>query len=139
MNIWNDPWIPSSLDRKVITPRGKTVLSKVIDLIDPVTSQWDEDLIMNIFNPVDARRILQIPINFQAFEDFIAWHLTRNGVFSIWTVHHGEWIHKYRGHATGELSLSSAMQPAIWRQLWKLQVPRKIQFFVGELSMESFP
>jgi hypothetical protein len=37
INIWNDPWIPSSADRKIVTPRGTTVLTKVCELISPIT------------------------------------------------------------------------------------------------------
>lgn len=129
MNIWRDPWIPSSPDRKVITPRGHTVISRVVALIDPVATQWDEQLIRDIFYPVDANRILQIPINFQAFDDFIAWHLTKHGKFSVRSAYMEQWSHKYRGHSLGDLTSSSTMHLAIWKQLWDLQVPRKIQFF----------
>ena len=37
INIWSDPWIPSSPNRMIITPRGQTVVSVVSDLIDPHT------------------------------------------------------------------------------------------------------
>ena len=37
INIWNDPWIPSSVTRKLITHRGETMLSKVDELINPYT------------------------------------------------------------------------------------------------------
>jgi hypothetical protein len=30
------PWIPTSPDRKIITPRGDCVLTKVNELIDPI-------------------------------------------------------------------------------------------------------
>ena len=29
INIWNDPWVPSRRDRKVITARGQTILYRV--------------------------------------------------------------------------------------------------------------
>ena len=80
VNIWSDPWVPASPDRKVISNRGQTILSVVSDLIDPHTGAWDEPLIRSIFNPVDARRIMQIPINHNAFDDFIAWNQIE-GVF----------------------------------------------------------
>jgi hypothetical protein len=44
INIWNDPWIPSSADRKIVTPRGTTVLTKVCELISPITETWDEHM-----------------------------------------------------------------------------------------------
>jgi hypothetical protein len=45
INIYSDPWIPSSPDRRIITPRGEVVLTKVAELIDPITGRWDEELL----------------------------------------------------------------------------------------------
>jgi hypothetical protein len=42
INIWTDPWIPSSPSRKVTSQRGTTIYTKVSDLIDPVTGFWDQ-------------------------------------------------------------------------------------------------
>jgi hypothetical protein len=44
----------------------------VSDLINPLTGSWDEQLLHELFNSPDVNRILQIPINSQGFEDFIA-------------------------------------------------------------------
>jgi hypothetical protein len=52
--------------------RGNTVYTKVSDLINPLTGSWDEQLLHELFNSPDVNRILQIPINSQGFEDFIA-------------------------------------------------------------------
>lgn len=62
INIWNDVWIPNCADRKVITPKGAHLLSKVVALIDPATDNWHENLIMQMFGPIDAHRILAIPL-----------------------------------------------------------------------------
>ena len=42
INIWDDPWIPSSESRRIITPKGGTILSKVEELIHPhrVSGMW---------------------------------------------------------------------------------------------------
>jgi hypothetical protein len=45
INIWNDPWIPTSPNRRVVTPRGFTLLTKVSQLLDPISGQWDEELV----------------------------------------------------------------------------------------------
>jgi hypothetical protein len=37
IDIWNDPWIQNSPGGMVITPRGNIVLSKVEELISPIT------------------------------------------------------------------------------------------------------
>ena len=43
-------------------------------LIDPASGTWDEQLITSIFNALDARMILLIPMNCDTFEHFLAWH-----------------------------------------------------------------
>jgi hypothetical protein len=57
VHIWNDPWIPSSDDRKIMTHRGGCLLSKV-------------------------RPVLHIPLYLGAFDYFLSWHGTRTGIFS---------------------------------------------------------
>ena len=83
IDIWNDPWIPSSVTRKPITQRGATMLSKVDELVNPHTGQWDEELIRDIFSLVDVHRILQIQLNPHMLEDFVAWNYTCSGTFSV--------------------------------------------------------
>jgi len=53
-NIWADPWIPRGCIRKPITPRGSSLLTKVSELIDPSTGDWDEQLVTDTFWPEDV-------------------------------------------------------------------------------------
>lgn len=55
---------------------------RVDELINPVHSTWDVDLVRSIFWPMDAYRILQILIT-SGTEDFVAWHYNKNGLFSV--------------------------------------------------------
>jgi hypothetical protein len=55
VNIWNDPWIPRNNTRRVVTPRGGSILCKVADLIDPITCSWDEQLVKDTFWEEDAK------------------------------------------------------------------------------------
>jgi hypothetical protein len=130
INIWTDPWIPSSPDRKVISARGAALLSKVSDLIDPITGQWDATLLGDLFNPVDVGRILQIPINNQGFDDFVAWSLTLHGRFTVRSAYHAQWRHQFGGSAS-QLALPgrSAINP-VWKIVWKLKIPSKVKKFV---------
>jgi hypothetical protein len=93
IQIWKDPWIPASPDRKIVTPRGECILTRVCELIDPVTGRWDDELLQSNFHPIDVERILQTPLNHNVFEDFLAWHHTRSGVFSVRSAYHVEWKH----------------------------------------------
>ena len=62
INIWRDAWIPHGVFHRPITPRGRTVCTKVSELINPYSGSWDEDLIGDIFWEEDAKNILAIPI-----------------------------------------------------------------------------
>jgi hypothetical protein len=61
VHIYSDPWIPSSATRKIITPRGTGIYTKVADLIDPTTGYWDIELLNSLFFDIDVKRILEIP------------------------------------------------------------------------------
>lgn len=95
VSIWNNRWIPLSPDQRVIIIHGHTMVSSVNDLVNPMTGAWDDDLIKTIFNPVDARRILQISLNYGAFEDFIAWNPDHKGYFLVRSVYRVHWIRTF--------------------------------------------
>lgn len=139
INIWSDPWVPSSPDRKVITPRGQALLTRVNELIDPNSGTWDEALIRMIFSPVDARRILQIPLNHHAFEDFIAWHPDRRGLFSVRSAYHVQWMHTFGARANNVSRPGGSAIPAVWSALWKLTIPRKTLIFCWRLLHGILP
>ena len=81
-NIWADPWIPRGCIRKPITPRGSSLLTKVSELIDPSTGDWDEQLVTNTFWAEDASVILTIPIDVDMV-DWPVWHFDPMGKFSV--------------------------------------------------------
>jgi hypothetical protein len=88
INMWQDPWIPSSPDRKLITPRGASIYTKVSDLIDPVSEQWDEEVLRSLLSPVDVNRILQIPLHNRGFDDFVAWGFSKHGRYTVRSGYH---------------------------------------------------
>jgi ribonuclease HI len=129
INIWTDKWIPQSQDRMVITPRGGTVYTKVSELIDPSTGSWDLQLLNEIFLSVDVGRIIQIPINIQGFDDFIAWSFTRHGRYTVRSGYHLQWRHNF-GSRANQLSLPGASpQNPVWKELWRLKIPSKVKIF----------
>ena len=56
----------------IITPRGNQLLSKVSDLIDPATGQWDVPLVEQTFWPIDVERVLALPLPTHDMSDFVA-------------------------------------------------------------------
>jgi hypothetical protein len=65
-----------------MTPKGSNLLQYVSDLINPIDGQWDTDLIESIFWPIDAHRILQIPLTLER-EDLVAWHYNKIVLFTV--------------------------------------------------------
>jgi hypothetical protein len=83
--------------RKIDTVRGQVIFRKVSDFIDPISSEWDEALIWDIFNPLEIQKVLQIPLSQNLEEDFVAWHKTKSFTFSIRSTYYSEWEHQYNG------------------------------------------
>jgi ribonuclease HI len=139
IDIWRDCWIPSSPNRKILTPRGDCVLSRVEQLIDPILEVWDRDLIESIFNPLDASRILQIPLHTRGFDDFISWHGTKNGMFSVRSAYHIEWRHQFNGVTCRSLISGTSPENPTWKILWNLAVPAKVKIFCWRIMHGVIP
>ena len=52
------------------------------ELIDPITGQWDVQLVHDTFWPEDANEVLRIPID-DRMEDWSAWHFDSKRLFSV--------------------------------------------------------
>jgi hypothetical protein len=66
IDMWMDPWLPNE-HRKPITPKGNSLLRYVSDLINPVTGDWDIQLVQDTFWDDDVRAILALPVNTAKF------------------------------------------------------------------------
>ena len=73
--------------RRPITPRGHTLLTKVSELIDPASGDWDRQLIKDVFWEEDWEHILSIPIK-QGMDDLLAWHYDKKSMFSVKSQYH---------------------------------------------------
>lgn len=60
ISIWEDPWLSFGITSRPITPRRGNILSRVDDLIDTLTENWDKELVQYIFWPKDVPKILAI-------------------------------------------------------------------------------
>ena len=106
-------------------------MTRVHELIDPVTGLWDEELIHANFWDIDAERILQIPLPRLDTSDFVAWHYNKNGMFSVKSAYHIEWESQYGGKLRNEEHVGSAYTNLVWKNLWSLKVPAKLKFSCG--------
>jgi hypothetical protein len=86
IDIWNDPWLPRGTTQRVSSAQGHILLTRVSELINPITSRWDEQLIRGIFHEDDAAVILGIPLAANR-KDSIAWHFDKKCLFSVKSVY----------------------------------------------------
>ena len=118
VNIWEDSWIPQSPTRKVLTIRGNNLITRVCDLIDPATGDWDSQLVNLTFWEVDVQRILSIPLPVHEMSDFIAWDPTKNGIFSVRSAYQVEWNAQF-GHLL-QTRAESSYPDEKWNLIWSL-------------------
>ena len=71
IRIWEDDWLPRDELRRLFTPRGASLLSRVEELIDPTTGTWDEVLVRETFWEVDADCILCLLVH-EGMNDLVA-------------------------------------------------------------------
>ena len=62
-------------------------MSKVSELIDPITGDWDKALVQDVFWEEDVKHILAIPVNCN-MDDSLAWHFDTKGLFSVKSMYH---------------------------------------------------
>jgi hypothetical protein len=104
-----------------------------------VIGDWDQQLIGDLFNDVDMGRILQIPLNVQGFEDFIAWSMTSHGHYTVHSGYYTQWKHQF-GTRASQLALqgTSAINP-VWKILWQLKLPSKVKIFIWRVLHGILP
>ena len=139
INIWDDTWIPNCATKKVITPKGGHLLSKVSDLIDPTSNNWDDDLVNQTLWPIDAHRILAIPLPQYDMTDFIAWNYTKNGIFSVRSAYVVEWNHQYGRKLSRSNGLGQTNFNPIWHKIWNLSCPAKVKKFIWRALHGTLP
>jgi hypothetical protein len=136
INIWSDPWLVRNGSLQPTTPKGRNcLLNTVSELIDPVTNQWDEALVRDIFWGVDADIILATPIC-EDFEDFPAWHFDSKGRFSVKSAYH---VYVRQRDSNVPSGSGSANDDQLWKKIWELPCLPKIIQFIWRLAHNSLP
>jgi ribonuclease HI len=137
INIWNQRWLPEESHRTVISPPPAVLLnSTVSELMIPNSQQWDFHLIDQIFLPYDASAIKNIPLSSPTHKDSLFWPGSKNGQYSVKS--------GYRFLVEEELKTmpscsNTVHMNSIWKSVWELQVPRKIQLFIWRALKDSLP
>nr|XP_027065280.1 uncharacterized protein LOC113691366 [Coffea arabica] len=126
-NIWEDRWIPDTLDGRVTTPRNSdNALQQVHELI--CQKRWNRNLVFKHFNKKDAETILTIPVSLAGKEDANFWIKGAGGHYSVSSGYKllvmNKDIRQQRNQLEGSTTLENQSQ-RLWKDLWKLKVKQK--------------
>lgn len=140
--IWEHNWIPRLGMMRPITSLIPNPPQYVSDLIESSSASWREDLVRSVFLPVDAEKILKIPVSTKRVADFWAWGEDSRGLFSVSSVYRMLVRIKINrenclGHAGRQSDLITEQKS--WTALWGIKVPSKIKNFLWRLCHESLP
>jgi ribonuclease HI len=137
IKIWRQRWLLEDHHRQVITPTPSILAdSTVSELISPLTNQWDETLIDSIFFPYDAIAIKSIPLSEGSLKDKPFWPGTNTGQYTVRSGY--KFLQAENLKLQPSCSNSKPME-RIWKQVWSLQVPKKIQVFIWRALKDSLP
>jgi hypothetical protein len=132
IDIWEDPWLPREVTRRPITPKGRTLLRKVADLIDPVSDKWDDQLLNQTFWEEDVKIIKSIPIHVE-MGDMIAWHFDKKGRFSVKSAYrvHRDAILRHKQEANQVEQVQAEVMILFGESYGRLTVIQRSNIFYG--------
>ncbi|KAL2892758.1 hypothetical protein RDABS01_008667 [Bienertia sinuspersici] len=113
MDIWEDPWIPSLENFKLPSheQNDNNRPQMVCELIE--NGRWKMDLITTSFSQKEVRAIVKIPLPMFNHPDSWAWHLTKDGNFSVRSAYFVE-LHSKKKNEEGE---GTVLHKDIWKRL----------------------
>jgi len=84
IRIWEDNWIPSHNNFKVLSPKeDNSQVRMVKDLILTNPLRWNSDYLNTHFLNIDKEHIEQIPLIGSSHKDELMWMFEPNGVYSV--------------------------------------------------------
>jgi hypothetical protein len=123
VKIWEDHWIPSHNNFKVLSPpMENSNLRYVKDLISPEGSPWKSSIIQDTFLPIDQESIEQIPLVNTLTKDTIMWMYEPHGNYTVKSGYQALQSWKI---SNSDSPSSSGNSSDIWKKLWFIHtIPR---------------
>ncbi|XP_021734057.1 uncharacterized protein LOC110700767 [Chenopodium quinoa] len=124
ISVWTEPWLLN--EGKIIRPSpllAHDLETRVSDLIDFDSGEWKTDMVRSMFGTDEAQCVLNIPLSRRWPNDKLFWSLTKDGEY---TVKSGYWFAKMGSQDSNQGNGLIEM----WKRIWKLQGPPKLQMFI---------
>jgi ribonuclease HI len=111
----------------------------VSDLLVSDGTDWDRDRLIGYFNPADVEAILKIKLPSRRCDDFIAWHMEKNGIFSVRSAYNLALQLRHVDSIASTSSSSDEGERKLWQNVWSGQIPPKVKIFTWKLSQDTLP
>ncbi|KAL4284008.1 hypothetical protein GQ457_16G028620 [Hibiscus cannabinus] len=125
VSIWNDSWLLDKGDGRIRDHAIDIQYTRVVDLINPTSNEWNSALVKSIFTPSVAQQILCIPLSKTETDDMLVWRYEGNGHYtpkSGYRLLRDEASMEFRGiriHGSNSF-------PEFFNLLWNLNLPSKL-------------
>ncbi|GER38093.1 RNA-directed DNA polymerase (reversetranscriptase)-related family protein [Striga asiatica] len=129
--IWNEPWIPSSPNFRLIGRyENHHNLEWVHQLMAANGREWNTNLIRSIFEEQDIKAILNTPLKNPQNSDKVVWHYDQKGNFSVKSAYNTFLKLEHIAKDTPESSVVNTKMRRMWRVTWGLKVKQKLKHFI---------
>ncbi|XP_019178178.1 PREDICTED: uncharacterized protein LOC109173404 [Ipomoea nil] len=127
--IWDHPWLHDEQNPRIITEKPPQLAqAMVMGLMDQETGTWDQDILTDIFIPVDVIQILKISVS-PEYEDMWYWYGDPRGEYLVKIGYR-----KVVGDHTHQVGAFDK-----WLKLWKFKIPLKWKTFLWRTLNDILP
>ncbi|XP_023911364.1 uncharacterized protein LOC112022977 [Quercus suber] len=132
IRIWGDKWLPRGPSYEVISPRLFLHQdTRVSELIHMERKSWKEEVIRQLFLPVDAETILGTPLSIGLPGDRIIWAETNNGCFTVRSAY--KVAMNLLHNAQNASASSDSSHWSFWRKIGDFLSPTRFAISLGGL------
>lgn len=134
ISIEEDQWLTNDKKTTLINDSN---LSKVSDIIDPITHSWNTEVLRQNLNHRAAYEVLKVPICWSSTEDKLTWPNSKDGNC---TVKSGYWsMRECLNYQNNNPTSSYIHSEVSWKNLWKSKVPERIKQFIWRVKHNEIP
>ncbi|KAM6582578.1 hypothetical protein CsatB_009580 [Cannabis sativa] len=131
VSILLDPWLPDPSNPFVLSDHPGLVNQKVSSLLSMQSKSWDFEIINDLLDERDKNLVLSIPLSLHTTADKWCWTDETNGLYTVKSA--------YRLLQKNSGVQASAEDQKMFKVLWQLAVPPKIQQFMWRVLVGCLP
>jgi hypothetical protein len=136
IRITKDKWIPDAPCHPILPS------VQMPDDLDESSRQRNEKIVHICFRPLDAERILNIPLSHNRVPDCVSWPFTKTGTYrvkSAYIMAKSEAVHlkasvKGKGEPSDQVCCAKD-----WKNLWSIKAPPKMKIVLWRFAHNCLP